>query len=252
MMKSFFFSFLVICIFKVSYGQVEVLNTGATDVINSLSIIDNNIMIGGNAGTLLKSYDEGNQLTPVNLPQFPLGTWTEYQRIDTNNIFLFSKAGNYTMIYRSSDGGQTWVNKLDTDSIIGMEFVMFDSLQGILMCLSHKCLRTYDGGDTWQKDTLPLYYTFAAQRNGDSTIIASIQGGAFISHDRGNTWAYTYTDNLSGGTQRDFYYLAPDTIYSVSGSTSGFFFLIVMMVESIGHIIYFRRVLTSLQMLSTS
>ena len=71
-----------------SFCQTQIINTGTTEVLNSLSIINNNIMVGGKNIYIAKSNDECNNLSFLNSPVSP-GAWSEIHRVDTNVIFIF-------------------------------------------------------------------------------------------------------------------------------------------------------------------
>jgi photosystem II stability/assembly factor-like uncharacterized protein len=178
-------------------------------------------MIGGKGLFIAKTYDECDNLLFMNSPAI-LGDWCEIHRVDTNILFIFSTRGNETIIYKSVDGGNNWIEKLHTDTIIGEHFAMFDSLQGILLCFQNEVMRTYDGGDTWNKDFTAMYYTTAIERHGDSTVCVGLSNNFGISHNRGNTW--TFSNNGIVGTatyQRNIFFLSKDSILSVSVNPSG-------------------------------
>ena len=202
------------CVFicsQFAFCQTQIINTSTTEGLNYLSIIDSNIIIGGKGNYIAKSYDECNNLNFINSPALP-GAWSRFHRIDTNSMFIFSRAGNLTTIYKSVDGGNNWVEKLNTDTVIGEEFTMFDSLEGILLCYAGECLRTMDGGDTWMKENGLAFSHSGIGTKGDSTVISG-NGAIFLSRNRGLNW--TYTGSI-GNYQKRYFFIDTQTIFALS------------------------------------
>ncbi len=199
---------------------MQIINTSTSQILNVLSVIDSNIIIGGDNGYIAKSNDECNNLSFINPPPVLLGDWCEIHRVDTNTIFAFSLSGTYTIIYKSTDNGNSWVQKLNTDSIIGKQFAMFDSLQGILLCFQYTSLHTYDGGNSWIKEPSPFLEPSPVGTFGDSTIICGDQNVA-ISKDRGHTWVASSSVFPGGSYQRNFYFGNSDTVFCVADYAAG-------------------------------
>ena len=203
-----------------SFCQTQIINTGTTEGLNSLSIIGNNIMVGGMSTYIAKSYNECNNLSLLSSP-INQGAWCEIHRVDTNIIFIFSKGGAHTYIYKSIDGGINWAIKLDVDTVIGEQFTMFDSLEGIILCFNGECLRTLDGGDTWQKDNGLAYTHLAIGVNGDSTIYCSTQTTISYSKNRGHTWSNAGAIVPIGSNPRNYFLLDSNNIFLVATHNTG-------------------------------
>lgn len=207
--------------------QIKQLNTGTNAYLRDLSVIDKNIFIHGNGNDfnyLVKSNDECNTLIPIAIPGPTTGYITRIQRLDTNTIFLLSYTPSQTLLYKSHDGGNNWIQKSSTSGAFSHEIAFFDSTDA-LMTDGPFLWRTTDGGSTWISATPDFgvgYETIKVY--GDSMVCMGSIGvssvGAFkISKDRGQTWPY------GGGSlglyPTDSYFLNQDTVLCIS-SGGGF------------------------------
>lgn len=199
---------------KLSFCQTEIINTNTTEVLNTLSIIDNSVMVGGKGTYIGKSSSECDNFSLINSPANQ-GAWSEIHRVDTSNIYIFSRSGAYTIIYKSTDGGNSWNEKLNTDTVIGEEFHMFDNMEGILLCFAGKCLRTIDGGNTWTKEYGLAFTHSAIEAIGDSIVAGEGEGAIFSSKNRGRTWTHTAT---IGNYHRNLFFLDSNTLFSLSSN----------------------------------
>lgn len=216
-MKKLIFIFFVVCYSHLS-AQLTRLNSGTNVIINYLSVLGPNILIGGQTDNyLVKSYHAGEQLLP--LPGAgPSINATQYQRLDTSNIFAVSSGGPSTL-YRSYDGGNSWRMKYYFGAwSSGIAF--FDTLNGLsAVSLSNQLLRTSDGGVTWTTSTLPLANVSTFKIFTDSMVMVGLTGQGtggdfYISKDRGLNWQFCWG---MGGIPIDFARLNNDTIVGISG-----------------------------------
>src|SRR5690606_3751626 len=127
--------------------QITQINTGTNTHLADVSVIDKNILVCGLFNNLVKSYDDCNNISNVLLPG-PASYANRLFRIDSNNLYLLSFTPNQSLFYKSTDGGNNWILKLDTTGGWSTQIAFFDSLEGIITAGKH-FYRTSDGGDTW-------------------------------------------------------------------------------------------------------
>jgi photosystem II stability/assembly factor-like uncharacterized protein len=224
-MRNTILCLLFSCICNISNAQLEVVNTYTSETVLSISIINKHIMIGANMSFLATSTDECASLHVLNTNSITTGAWTDFYRLDSMHIYALQHNSPMTTIYASKDAGQTWQVKLDTDTIIGLEFIMLDSMQGILMCFDEKAMYTYDGGDTWVYRPTQIYSSKTIGKFGDSVVyVGAAQSRFYYSINRGNNWRLTNTGTIYPSYMTGVHLISPDTIFGVSGSSVGDFF----------------------------
>jgi photosystem II stability/assembly factor-like uncharacterized protein len=108
--------------------------------------------------------------------------------------FLDSKTGfvgGYQMIFKTTDGGQTWINK---DSVNYFRLIQFlNSDTGFAFGSNDTLLRTYDGGNTWLKIStgfFPLDMHFINSKTG---FVGGGNGEILRTDDGGTTWTSVTT-----------------------------------------------------------
>jgi photosystem II stability/assembly factor-like uncharacterized protein len=74
--------------------------------------------------------------------------------VDQNTAWL---VGAYQSLYKSTDGGMTWVNKFSMNAATYSAYIIcfVNSTTGFVGCNYGKILKTTDGGETWQKIIIP-------------------------------------------------------------------------------------------------
>ncbi|MDO8998426.1 MAG: T9SS type A sorting domain-containing protein [Bacteroidota bacterium] len=216
----YFFLFFFLGFITCYKSQYTLIPTGTTSQLNKISIINNNILINGRNNYLVKSYDECNNFTTLNVAG-PVGYSNYLQRLDTSKLYVLSiSSGNYK-IFKSADGGNNWVEKYDTTMLL-THFRFFDSLEGIAVAPTYKLKRTKDGGNTWSSGPSPANITTAIEVFGDSMIcIGDGSGTIYLSKNRGKTWPLG-SGFPSSSYSRDIHFIDKDSLFVVSApSTSG-------------------------------
>jgi len=171
-------------------------------------------MIGTYFGYLINSNDDCNTISEINTP-IPTGAGCEFQRLDSNTIFYSVLYGNYSLIYKSTNEGNTWTQKLYTDTVLGVELIMFDSLEGVLLCYQYTSLHTYDGGNTWLRLPTQMLAPDHYAKDGDSTVCIGTENGVGISKDRGHTWVFNGINAFGPIQHTRISYLNKDTILDI-------------------------------------
>lgn len=166
-------------------------------------------------------------------------TWTLVDVGATDGEFAFKKgalfaggkydvylASNLGRIYKSEDGGESWVVKEDanitTDMYTAVHFV--NPNVGYVVGEAGLVVKTVDGGKTWGQTgsaagTQTLYSVFALS---DSLVwVGGDQGEMYLSKDGGNTWTLR---TLPGGAAavNDIYFLNPYVGYVANGTVVKF------------------------------
>jgi len=203
---------------NVSFAQFTVIPTGTTDNLYDLSIIGGNITVNGTKSYLAKSYNECVNLNMIPKPQHPI-SYSRLQRLDSNNVFLYSNMNGMTAIYHSNDCGKNWIEKYNTPAFDWRDYTFFDTLTGIMKD-GALLYRTNDGGISFNQISSPITMMVVSLKNLDDSIVCvgglTVGGSRFcISKDRGNTWITAWA---AFGTifVNDFYSLHKDTIFAVT------------------------------------
>lgn len=224
-------TFAITCFFlsilTTGYGQISVISTSAGCNL-SLSKFNYNIALFGTQGYLTKSYNECGNLISLVVPG-QVGNWNDYQRLDTNLLFSFSRDyANYDFkIFKSINDGQSW-NKI-FDSIGGgtffTHFAFFDNNEGVVLALGNQMTRTKNGGTSWiQGGSHYQTAVTAVEIYGDSTIAVGglspgAVGGVLVSSTRGTSWNTAVGCNLGqSGEPRDIKFMGVDTIIAIGSA----------------------------------
>ena len=118
--------------------------------------------------------------------------------VDQNTAWL---VGAYQSLYKTTDGGMTWVNKfsMNVAAYSAYNICFVNSSIGFVGCNYGKILKTTDGGETWQKILIPdTTYSNWRIRFFDENLGFSLstKGSAAIIYkttDGGSTWTSTAT-----------------------------------------------------------
>ena len=216
---------IIVLIVNFSYSQITIINTGTTDNLLSISKINNNLLISGYNSFLVKSYDNCNTLIPVNIPAFPQSPQDRgylITRVDTNVLYInYNDATNQCQIWKSSNGGNNWVNKIDISgfgSIYPNGYPMFfDTINGIITSYYNQVMLTTNSFNTYSitnyaPGNLLEPGTNAVLDDSVAIFTETSGGGAYITKNRGRTWQGA----MVAGAVRDFEVVNKDTIYYVS------------------------------------
>lgn len=210
------------CFFFLVKSQLIRTNTGTLENLVDISVYDKNILIGGIKDYLVKSSDNCNTLFTVTLPS-PTGYALKFNRPDSNTIFLLAYTPNHTLLYKSTNGGNNWIKRLDTVGSFHYSIGFFNTNEGIMSGLNnYDLLRTTNGGITWVSNPSPLFNIEALKTFGDSLVciggigVPNALGVLYLSKDRGNTWPYVWGVGGLGKTPTDFCFLNKDTIVVIS------------------------------------
>jgi photosystem II stability/assembly factor-like uncharacterized protein len=225
-MRVIFLSLSILIVLAGS-GQVTQLNTGTTANLADLSVINKNIIICGFFNYLVKSGDECETLIPMPLPG-PSSYGNRLVRKDSNNLYLLSYTPNQTLIYKSTDGGANWTQKLDTIGHYGCYMDFFDGSEGFYSD-GTSIVKTKDGGDTWVSGysfySAGLLGISVIKTYGDSMVFVGgsnlYNGSIFLSKDRGQTWPTSLAGGTAGDAPVDFFFLNKDTIFCSAFSKFG-------------------------------
>ncbi len=168
--------------------------------------------ISGENGTLLTTANTG--LTWSNSQQsFSTGKMRGICLADENLCIAVGDSSGKGMIFRSSDGGNSWAVKLRRVGVLLEDCCFTTPDSGYVVGGSSALLRTSNGGQNWSTVTgLPVSSGFAAihfvsHRIG--TIVGT--GGAILrTSDGGTTWS-NQTNSAYGLPLQDVHFVTPDT-----------------------------------------
>lgn len=119
--------------------------------------------------------------------------------VDARHGFAFDQTGD---IYRSDDGGRTWIMTARGIAESGLQIRFFNSLEGVVvrwlpdppLSATLAVYRTGDAGETWSlvyedRDTVPFApFVWDAAVNGSDRLALSGYGAVYTTQDRGVTW----------------------------------------------------------------
>lgn len=215
-----FRSFVTIICFVIlssSWGQVMLVPTNTQATLWPISILGSSIVVGGVDNYLVKSYDECNTLIPLTVPG--PGNYLNYlERLSTSHAYMLStNFGAYNnQVFESTDDGQSWSKKLDTNGLLITHLRFFDDNEGIALSTFNKLLRTKDGGTTWLSGSHPNTIATCIKTFGDSLVGVGDGLGTFVlSKDRGVTWFGGGNFGTQAGPN-DFFFINKDTIFVIA------------------------------------
>ena len=218
-----FVSFHVFCQITITPIQSNFFKTS----MRGLCSVDENITwASGTGGVIMKTTNNKDWETFYN-PKFQSLDFRDIYAFNENEAIIMS-AGDGCEIYKTKDGGNTWVkvyeNKEKGIFFDGMDF--WDTKNGIAVSdpINDELymIETKDGGETWQKITsnIPKVLNgeacFAASGTsinclGDSTVFIGTGGGnqarIFMSFNRGKNWQVINT-LMRNGAASGIYSLA--------------------------------------------
>lgn len=105
-------------------------------------------------------------------------------------------AGDYGVIMSSTDGGESWRQKLTANQFALRSIHFFNDSTGIVTGFSGACFRTQNRGDSWIAVTLPTEVNLPGMSAVGSTVwLSGGEGTILKSTDMGVTWV-----KLASGT----------------------------------------------------
>jgi photosystem II stability/assembly factor-like uncharacterized protein len=197
-------------------SQITQINTGTKENLLNLSYVGNKLLISGSQTYLASSTDECQNLNQISKPNSTF-FFNTIQRLDTNNIFLFSYTSSQALIYHSINCGNTWIEKYNSTGAFRCEFGFNDTLLGF-MTKGNSLFRTIDGGINFTQINTTFQIQLAMIRNyGDSTLCLSglnvSTSGIMMSKDKGKTWSQEYG---IGNYPSDAFFISSDTAIACS------------------------------------
>jgi hypothetical protein len=216
---------------NTSISQFTIVNTGTSDILTSISKINNNIFISGFNTYLAKSHDNCNTIIPVSTPVFlddPSNRFFTTLRMDTNTIFMSYKYGDNWKFYKSIDGGNNWVKKRDSTHsnlfYVNPTLLFFDSSNAVVVFDNNRTILTTNALSTYTASWVVSGIGYTNMSNGggivvnDSTSIVGElnSGGAYKTKNKGKTWE----GMAVYGAPVDFEARNKDSIYYVSTGAS--------------------------------
>jgi photosystem II stability/assembly factor-like uncharacterized protein len=145
---------------------------------------------------------------------------------DPNTVYIGAPAGG---VWKSLDGGSSWVPISDQLAVIGISGLAIDPTNSNIIYIATGdadggvtydigIWKTLDAGETWEQagDNLGQCNKILIDPNTNSTIWASGENGLHKSLDSGNSWTQMLAGNIKDMALKPG---APQTIYAASASS---------------------------------
>ncbi len=230
----------MICIHTTLYSQWISQSSGITVRLRQLSVVDDNIVwCCGNDGTVLLTHDGGNNWEKKTAPN---STWSMYDisALDSLTAYITGMDQNNpdavnTKIWKTTDGGNSWIEQYNNVTGFGDGIVMFDADNGVWWgdpdpypSSAWEILTTQDGGVHWKRvprtnyppaDSANEEYGAAAGIckygnnvwfTGYSAIIGT-PNSIYHSTDRGLHWTSSQLNTVSGNSSSAYLAFGSET-----------------------------------------
>ncbi len=162
------------------------VNTGLTGVVRALLADGEARVYAGSGNQVFVSADGGGSWTSKSdgLSGDPNAEIAALSRNSNGHFFAATVNGD---VYRSLDGGLTWVRKLSTGSLLsGMAVAPNGDLYVGTETMG--LWRSNDDGDSWQSTGLSNNEVLAIAVDSSGKVFAGAAGGLYRSTDGGATW----------------------------------------------------------------
>ena len=178
--------------------SIAVVNKDIAWAATNLSIIGP--IPGNNVSKILKTTNGGTTWQTYNLSAATGRAGLEIYAIDSLVAWITtaSYAGLPNDLYKTTDGGNTWV--LKTSGYEASLFIRFFDAENGIIWNRHRLAMTTNGGNTWTTSTVSGFasnenFGSASINNAWATVGDSIWGGTTLSRiafspDRGVTWQF--------------------------------------------------------------
>jgi photosystem II stability/assembly factor-like uncharacterized protein len=145
----------------------SIVQMPSNSYLRRIDMVDNNNgFISGNSGVIYKTTNSGVSWDSVAATGLPAGaTWRTIDFVDINTgwVFAASPSSLTNYIYKTTDGGATWVGQSHGISGVpnGQVYAahMRDANKGVLLTWEPVPYSTLDGGASWRRDTTIDDYT---------------------------------------------------------------------------------------------
>jgi len=91
-------------------------------------------------------------------------------------------------IFKTSDGGKTWLDITDNIGFVPISIVIDPSNSNVLYAPGHKLLRSNDGGKTWKSIEIPVDTYINDISISENLLYIATNKGIYRSSDSGKTW----------------------------------------------------------------
>lgn len=174
-------------------AQYTVIPTSTTFDIFEIEKFGNDFYVNSYDGYLGKySYGSGG----VDVLTSPNVSWDYIQRflnvIDTNQLLITShhQTMHIGYVFKSDDGGNSWITILDSTQYYIKGMIAFDSLKVSVPSINYDILRTSNGGLSWSVQNLTGLIVVSAQyKLNDSVAYIGVLERMSYTQDAGETWS---------------------------------------------------------------
>ncbi|MBL0097483.1 MAG: hypothetical protein IPP46_14105 [Bacteroidetes bacterium] len=182
---------------------------GRVDCMAIMPGNNNTLLIGAACGGVWKSTDGGQTWSVLNTDQLPSLSITSIciDPLNTNNIYLATgdhftgipgslKPGHYSAgIYKSNDGGQTWVlagfPSAQSQQFIPQQLIIDPLTPSTLLLAANTGIwKSIDSGTNWSLQQAGFFYSIEFNPLNRQVVFATDWQGLWRSNNNGASWVY--------------------------------------------------------------
>lgn len=194
-----------------------------TDVsINSLTVPSEEVIFAGTSGgTIFKSTNGAESWSEINFPIIPGYFLTKDLHFfdGLNGLGAMNKLSNQGKLFRTSDGGQTWVELHYgyTNRIQGISF--YNQSVGIINVEDIGLLKTLDGGQSWSTIYENPSINHVEIFDEQTFLAANSNRLVVVTNNGGDTWHTAYESGPTGDLILSMFFLNPGKGWLTGGAS---------------------------------
>ncbi len=198
-----------------AFSQLRQINTNTSETLIDLSIVAKKLLVSGTQTFMASSTNECQTLNFIAKPN-TTSFYNRLQRLDTNNLFLFSYSSNQALIYHSNNCGNNWIQKYNSGGGFNCQFSFNDTLTGYLS-VGSAMYKTINGGITLSQIYPPYQLSIMILKSYKDSIVGMMGintslSGISLSKNKGINWTQEWG---MWNIPSDMFFLSKDTVMAL-------------------------------------